>query len=49
MSYSALTKPDLAAQRAPAGVAEHAEAACGLLSAGSYPLALGYLVKEAGL
>jgi hypothetical protein len=49
MSYPALTKPDLAAQRAPAGVAEHAEAARGLLSTDSYPLALRYLVKEAGL
>jgi hypothetical protein len=48
MSYTALTKPDLVPQRAPAGVAVHAEAACGLLSIDSYPLALGYLVKEAG-
>jgi hypothetical protein len=48
MSYPALTEPDLVPHRAPAGVAEHPEATCGLLSTGSYPLAPGYLVKEAG-
>jgi hypothetical protein len=48
MSYLALTKPVLVSQRAPAGVAEHPEAACGLLRTDSYPLAPGHLVKEAG-